>query len=123
MNKENRKWTAEQKLQSIMPVLRGEVSLAEQARRLKVPENQLYKWRDQANQALLEAFRSGVPSSRERELEEPVTQLEQLCGKQAVQIDLLKKHACCRQKSAKPVVGGNVGYAHASGVLLMYGNK
>jgi transposase len=74
-----------------MPVLRGEVSLAEQARRLKVHENQLYKWRDQANQALLEAFRSGGPSSRERELEEQVTQLEQLCGKQAVQIDLLKK--------------------------------
>lgn len=46
---------------------------------------------DQVNQALLEAFSSNGASSKERELEEKVTQLEQLCGKQAVQIDLLKK--------------------------------
>jgi transposase-like protein len=74
-----------------MPILRGEASLAEQARRLKVNENQLYKWRDQANQALLEAFSGVGPSSRERELEEKVAELERLCGKQAVQIELLKK--------------------------------
>lgn len=91
LNKDKRNWTAEQKLQAIMPIMRGEVSLAEQCRRLKVHENQLYKWRDQANQALLEAFSSNGASSKERELEEKVTQLEQLCGKQAVQIDLLKK--------------------------------
>lgn len=91
MQKDKRNWTAEQKLQAIMPVLRGEVSLSEQARRMKVHESQLYKWRDQANQALLEAFSTSGPSSRERELEDRVVDLERLCGKQAVQIDLLKK--------------------------------
>ena len=91
LNKIRRNWTAEQKLQAIMPILRGEVSLAEQSRRLKVNENQLYKWRDQASQALLEAFSSNGAPAKERELEEKVSQLEQLCGKQAVQIELLKK--------------------------------
>jgi transposase len=91
MAKEYRKWTSEQKLQAILPILRGEVSLSEQARRLKMSETMLYKWRDLANQALLDAFVSGGPSSKERELEERVADLERLCGKQAVEIEVLKK--------------------------------
>lgn len=91
MAKEYRKWTSEQKLQAILPILRGEVSLSEQARRMKMSETMLYKWRDQANQALLEAFVPGGPSNKERELEERVAELERLCGKQAVEIEVLKK--------------------------------
>ncbi|MCX6345153.1 MAG: transposase [Armatimonadetes bacterium] len=91
MQKDRRKWAAEQKLQAIMPVVRGEVGLTEQARRIKVAESQLYRWRDQANGALLEAFSSNGPSGHERELEEKVAELERLCGKQAAQIELLKK--------------------------------
>lgn len=91
MAKEVRHWTAEQKLEIILPVLRGEISLSEQARRHKVSESQVYKWRDAANQALLEVFISGGPSSKERELESKVEDLEKLCGKQAVQIEALKK--------------------------------
>jgi transposase len=91
MVKEYRKWTPEQKLQAILPILRGEVGLSEQSRRMKMSETLLYKWRDQANQALLEAFMSGGPSSKERELEEQVGELERLCGKQAVEIEVLKK--------------------------------
>jgi len=53
MQKDRRNWAAEQKLQAIMPVIRGEVGLTEQARRIKVAESQLYRWRDQANGALL----------------------------------------------------------------------
>lgn len=88
---ERRNWTPEQKLQAVLPIIRGEVSMAEQSRRLKVNENQLYKWRDQANQALLEAFSNSGPSTKERELEQKLEELERLCGKQAVQIELLKK--------------------------------
>jgi transposase-like protein len=91
MNSERRHWSAEQKLQAVLPIIRGEVSLSEQARRLKVNENQLYRWRDQANQALLEAFTDRGPGAKERELEEQVTQLERLCGKQAAMIEVLKK--------------------------------
>lgn len=91
MQRDKRNWTSEQKLQAIMPIIRGEVSLPEQSRRLKVAESQLYRWRDQANTALMEAFSSNGPSGRERELEEKVGDLERLCGKQAVQIELLKK--------------------------------
>jgi len=69
MTKDRRTWTAEQKLQTVLPIIRGEVSLSEQARRLKVNENQVYRWRDQANQALLEAFQlASSTGSREREL-------------------------------------------------------
>jgi transposase len=91
MNKDRRQWTAEQKLQAVLPILRGEVSFSEQARRLKVSESLLYKWRDQANQALLEAFTNQSPSGRERDLSDRVEELERLCGKQAVMIELLKK--------------------------------
>jgi transposase len=91
MSRGYRKWTPEQKLQAILPVLRGEVSLAEQSRRLRVCETMLYKWREQANQALLEAFSTSGPSGKERELAERVAELERLCGKQAVEIEVLKK--------------------------------
>jgi len=91
MANDYRKWTPEQKLQSILPILRGEVSLSEQSRRLKISETMLYKWRDRANQALLEAFVGGGPSSKERELQDQVADLERLCGKQAVEIEVLKK--------------------------------
>lgn len=91
MSKEYRKWTPEQKLQAILPVLRGESSLSEQSRRLRISETMLYKWRDQANQALLEAFSKSGSSSKERELAERVDELERLCGKQAVEIEVLKK--------------------------------
>ena len=33
MQRDRRNWTAEQKLQAIMPVIRGEVGLTEQARK------------------------------------------------------------------------------------------
>ena len=97
MQRDKRNWTAEQKLQAILLAIRGEVWLAEQAGRLKVAESHLYRWRDQANAALLEAFSTSGPSSRERELEDKVSELERLCGKQAAQIELLKKRACCRE--------------------------
>jgi transposase-like protein len=91
MARDRRSWTAEQKLQAVLGILRGEVSLLEQARRIRVAESQLYRWRDQANAALLEAFSSNGPSTRERELEQKVAEMERLCGKQAVEIELLKK--------------------------------
>jgi transposase-like protein len=91
VTKDQRRWTAEQKLQAVMAVLRGEMSLAEQARRLKVNENQLYRWRDQASQALLSAFTDPGPTGHERQLEDRVAELERLCGKQAVMIEVLKK--------------------------------
>jgi transposase-like protein len=91
MAKEYRKWTPEQKLQAILPILRGEVSLSEQSRRLRIGETQLYKWRDIANHALLEAFNGSTASSKERELTDQVADLERLCGKQAVEIEVLKK--------------------------------
>lgn len=91
-SKDRRTWTPEQKLQAVLPIIRGEVSLSEQARRLKVNENQLYRWRDQANQALLEAFAPASSTAhRERALEEQVAELERLCGKQAAMLEVLKK--------------------------------
>lgn len=91
MTEKYRKWTSEQKLQAILPILRGEISLSEQSRRLKISETMLYKWRDRASQALLDAFNSTGPSNKERELTDRVAELERLCGKQAVEIEVLKK--------------------------------
>lgn len=89
-SRDRRQWTPEQKLQAVLPIIRGEVTLAEQARRLKMSETQLYKWREQANESLRSAFTGSAPT-RERELEQQVAELERLVGKQAVEIEVLKK--------------------------------
>ena len=75
VSKDRRTWTAEQKLQAVLPIIRGEVSLAGQARRLKISETQLYKWREQANEDLRSAFTTGGTPTRERELEQQLAHL------------------------------------------------
>lgn len=88
MSKARRQWTPEEKLQAVLPVIHSEVRLSEQSRRLKMNEDLLYRWRDQANQTLLVAFSSTSPSGHKRELEDRVANLKRLCGKQAVMIDI-----------------------------------
>ena len=123
MSKARRPWTPKEKLQAVLPVIRSEVSLSEQARRLKVSEGLLYRWRDQANQALLEAFSSTGPSGHERELEDRVADLERLCGKQAVMIDVLKKRACCDHNGSGVAVALRSKCGHAGGVLCTGGDQ
>ena len=71
----------------------------------------------------MEAFSSNGPSGHERELEEKVAELERLCGKQAVQIELLKKHACYSEVGCCRTLGWVPSGSESGGVLLHAQNQ
>jgi|SRR5436190_12847072 len=86
---------AEQKLRIVLSVLAGELSIAEAARREKVSEQSVGRWKAEfleAGKQGLVAGRSG-PSTREQQLEAEVVELTQALGEAAVEIRVWKKSA------------------------------
>jgi transposase len=75
------KFSGEEKLRIVLSVLRGEASIAETARRERVSETSIAKWRDLfvegGAQALADGARRG-PSEREVELERRLEELRLL---------------------------------------------
>ncbi|UFS60405.1 transposase [Subtercola endophyticus] len=86
---------AEEKLRIVLSILQNEITVAEAARREKVSEQSIGNWKRQ----FLEAGKAGIetgkskPSSRERQLEEEVSELTQALGEAAVEIRVWKKSA------------------------------
>lgn len=86
---------SEKKIRIVLSVLAGEVSIAEAARREKISEQAIGKWKSQfleAGKAGLVAG-SGRPSSREEQLEAEVADLTQALGEAAVELRVWKKSA------------------------------
>jgi transposase len=86
---------AEKKIRIVLSVLSGEVSVAEAARREKVSETSIGKWKAEfleAGKTALTAGRSG-PSSRDEQLEAEVDELTRALGEAAVEIRVWKKSA------------------------------
>src|SRR5918996_2218977 len=85
----------EKKLQIVLSVLAGEVSVAEAARRSKVSEQSVGNWKRQ----FIESGRSGLaagsgkPSSREQALETEVEELKAALGEAHVELRVWKKSA------------------------------
>ena len=85
----------ERKLQVVLSVLRGEVSVKEAARRAGVAEQTVHNWK----RAFLEAGRDGLAqghrrrSSRELELEVENEELKAALGEAHVQLRVWKKGA------------------------------
>ena len=85
----------ERKLQVVLSVLRGEVSVAEAARRAGVAEQTVHNWKN----AFLEAGRAGLAGpqrrrlSRESELEAECEELKAALGEAHVQLRVWKKGA------------------------------
>ena len=85
----------ERKLQVVLSVLRGEVSVAEAARRAGVAEQTVHNWKN----AFLEAGRGGLAgsqrrrSSRESELEAENEELKVALGEAHVQLRVWQKGA------------------------------
>lgn len=76
----------EKKIRIVLSVLAGEVSIAEAARRAKVSEQSIGRWKAEfleSGRTVLSAGRSG-PSSREEQLEAEVADLTQALGEAAV---------------------------------------
>lgn len=86
---------AERKTRIVLSVLAGEMSIAEAARREKVSEQSIGRWKAdflEAGKTALAADRSG-PSTREEQLEAQVEDLTQALGEAAVEIRVWKKSA------------------------------
>ena len=86
---------AERKTRIVLSVLAGEMSIAEAARREKVSEQSIGRWKAdflEAGKTALAAGRSG-PSTREEQLEAQVEDLTQALGAAAVEIRVWKKSA------------------------------
>ena len=85
----------EKKSRIVLSVIAGEVTVAEAARREKVSEQSIGRWKAdflEAGKAALAAGKSG-PSSREEQLVAEVAELTQALGEAAVEIRVWKKSA------------------------------
>lgn len=87
--------SVERKSRIVMSVLAGEMSIAEAARREKVSEQSIGRWKAdflEAGKTALAAGKSG-PSTREEQLEAEVADLTAALGEAAVEVRVWKKSA------------------------------
>ena len=85
----------EKKTRIVLSILAGEMTIAEAARREKVSEQSIGRWKAdflEAGKTALAAGRSG-PSTREEQLEAQVEDLTQALGEAAVELRVWKKSA------------------------------
>jgi transposase len=85
----------EKKTRIVLAILAGEISIAETARKEKVSEQSIGRWKAEfieAGKTALVAGRSG-PSSREEQLEAEVVELTQALGEAHVELRVWKKSA------------------------------
>ena len=87
----------EQKLRIVLSVLAGEMTVAEAARRNKVSENSVSRWKQQfldgGKAGLADSGRAGVDNPRERALLAEIEELEAALGEAAAQLRVWKKSA------------------------------
>ena len=86
---------AEKKIRIVMSVIAGELTVAEAARREKVSEQSIGRWKAdflEAGKTALAAGKSG-PWTREEQLEAEVADLTQAWGEAAVELRVWKRSA------------------------------
>ena len=71
--------------------LKGEQSVAEICRQRQISQFQYYKWRDRFLKDDKNALAYGDPFKKEALLKAEIERLQKIIGKQAVQIEVLKK--------------------------------
>ncbi len=79
----SRKWTSEEKFAVVMQGLKGEKSVSEICRENGLSQTMYYKWCD--------AFVEGGNKSYDHALEAEIEKLQKIIGKQAIEIEVLKK--------------------------------
>ena len=86
---------AEKKARIVRSVLAGEVTIVQAARKEKVSEQSISRWKAEFLEAGKTALASGKsgPSTREEQLEAEVADLTQALGDPAVEIRVWKKSA------------------------------
>lgn len=71
--------------------LKGERPIAEICREHQISQSQYYRWRDRFLEGGKNALVYGAPSKKEAILKSEVDKLFKIIGKQAIQIEVLKK--------------------------------
>jgi transposase len=90
MPRPRRAFTAEFKAQVVLQLLRGDISQAELCRKHNITASLLANWKAIVLQNLPALFDAESNSGQNRD-EKRIAELEQLIGKQAYELDLLKK--------------------------------
>ena len=91
MGKKRRNFTAQFKFETVMEGLRGEKSIAQICRERQITESLYYKWRDALLERGADVFEDRRGSEQRDEQAERIAELERLAGKQALEIEILKK--------------------------------
>ncbi len=90
MSKKRRKFRAEFKFETVIEGVRGEKSVAQICRERNIAESLLYKWRDAFFERAPDIF-ADQRSTQADGRSERMAELERLAGKQALEIEILKK--------------------------------
>lgn len=87
------KFTDEQKMEIVLDMLSGEMSVSEVCRKWDVASTYAYKLKDRAKELLRQGIGkpAGRPTGEVERLRKKVADLEQLAGDQALAIHYLKK--------------------------------
>ena len=84
-----RKWSAEEKMAIVLEGLKGVKSVAEICREHKISQALYYRWRDKFLDGGKKALVNGQADDNFYKAE--IEKLQKIIGKQAIQIEILKK--------------------------------
>jgi transposase-like protein len=84
-----RKWTVEEKLEIVLGGLKGVKSVAEICREHQISQSQYYRWRDKFLEGGKRGLANGTLDGNSYNAE--IEKLQKIIGKQAIQIEILKK--------------------------------
>lgn len=90
MSQKRRNFSAQFKLETALDGLRGEKTVAQICRERDISESLYYKWRDAFMERATDIFTDQRGSQRDEQAER-IAELERLAGKQALEIEILKK--------------------------------
>jgi transposase-like protein len=90
MHKKRRSFGAQFKLETVLEGIRGEKSIAQICRERDITETMYYKWRDVFMERAVSLFEDQRSRMGDNQTER-VAELERLVGKQALEIEILKK--------------------------------
>ena len=86
-----RSWTAQQKLEIVLAVMRGDRSVRDVCREHGISETLYYGWRDKILEADREALAGKEERSGERELRRKIGELERALGRKTYELEIAGK--------------------------------